>query len=420
MSQPNRIFLNPPHQSGMEQQWLSKVLELNYLAPVGPMLDEFEMDLGSALRLDSSARNARDDSTEKGDGLNRGDKTILPVALNSGTSAIHLALRLIGVKPGDVVLCQSMTFAGSAFPINYLGAEPIFIDSSTGSFNMDPELLEKAIIDSIKKGRKPKAIIAVHLYGFSYDITRIHEIASTYNIPIIEDAAEALGSTYDGKPCGTFGDYSVFSFNGNKIITTAGGGALLVKDPELRERALYLAQQAKAPADHYHHNEVGYNYRMSSLNAALGCAQLSILEERLRKKQEIHQRYLSLVKSYKGVEIYSMKTPEQEQEHEPVNEKEQAHGNEPNHWLNILILNPKHYALTPSKVVAAFEKDNIEARRVWKPMHLQPLYKEAKAYVNGVSQQWFDTALCLPSGTAMSEEDWARIEQVFEVLFGQV
>ncbi|MDA0864771.1 MAG: DegT/DnrJ/EryC1/StrS family aminotransferase [Bacteroidetes bacterium] len=423
MSQSKRIFLNPPHQSGGEQQWLAKVLESNYLAPVGPMLSEFEQALGRALRRGDPEGGPLNDPqdvwAEKGDGAHRGDKTILPIALNSGTSAIHLALRLIGVQRGDVVLCQSMTFAGSAFPINYLGAEPIFIDSSAGSFNMDPGLFEQAIIDCIHEGRKPKAIIAVHLYGFSYDITRIHQIARTYDIPIIEDAAEALGSVYGGKSCGTFGDYGVLSFNGNKIITTAGGGALLVKDPILRQRALYLAQQAKSPADHYHHREVGYNYRMPSLNAALGCAQLQTLEQRLSQKKEIHLRYQALVKSYNGIEIYSLTTLFKEVEHVHENEQAQAHEHEyqPNHWLNILILDPKYCTLSPSEVVAAFEKADIEARRLWKPMHLQPLYNKAKAYVNGVSQQWFDSALCLPSGTAMTPEDWVRIEQVFDTLF---
>jgi dTDP-4-amino-4,6-dideoxygalactose transaminase len=395
MSQPKHIFLNPPHQTGQEQQWLDKVLESNYLAPVGPMLDEFEKDLGSALRLDLAEEDTNEGKAK------RGDNTILPLAINSGTSAIHLALRLIGVEPGDVVLSQSMTFAGSAFPINYLGAEPVFIDSSAGTFNIDSELLELAIIDCIDNGRKPKAIIAVHLYGFSYDIARIHQIALNYDIPIIEDAAEAFGSMYDGKPCGTFGDYGVFSFNGNKIITTAGGGALLVKNSELRDRALYLAQQAKMPADHYHHSEVGYNCRMSSLNVALGCAQLSDLDWRLKQKQLIHKRYKALVKPFKGIQIYT----NLEDQHQP------------NYWLNILVLDTKQCSFSPSDVVAAFEKANIEARRVWKPMHLQPLYKEAKAYVNGVSQQWFETAICLPSGTAMTQDDWDRIEQVFKHLF---
>lgn len=297
-----------------------------------------------------------------------------------------------------------MTFAGSAFPINYLGAKPVFIDSSKGTFNMDPDLLEEAIIDCFNSGRKPKVIIVVHLYGFIYDVKRIHAIARSYDIPIIEDAAEALGSRFKGQACGTFGDFGILSFNGNKIITTAGGGALMLKDPNLRERARYLAQQAKLPADHYHHNEVGYNYRMSSLNAAVGCAQHEILDLRLEQKKQINQRYQKIVNSFQGIELYT--------------ESDERH--QPNHWLNILVLDPAICPLTPSEVVEAFENANIEARRLWKPMHLQPLYTKAKSYLNGVSQQWFDQGICLPSGTAMSNEDWSRIERVFESLFKRV
>ena len=269
---------------------------------------------------------------------------------------------------------------------------------------MDPDLLEEAIIDCINSGRKPKAIIVVHLYGFIYNVKRIHAIARSYDIPIIEDAAEALGSRFKGQACGTFGDFGIFSFNGNKIITTAGGGALMLKDSKLREHALYLAQQAKLPTDHYHHNEVGYNYRMSSLNAAVGCAQLEILELRLEQKKQIHQRYQKIVNSFQGIGLYT--------------ESDERH--QPNHWLNILVLDSVICKLKPSEVVEAFEKANIEARRLWKPMHLQPLYTKAKSYINGVSEQWFEQGVCLPSGTAMSDEDWFRIERVFESLFKRV
>ncbi|MDA9128015.1 DegT/DnrJ/EryC1/StrS family aminotransferase [Flavobacteriaceae bacterium] len=387
MSHLKRIFLNPPHQSGTEQKWLSKVLNSNYLAPVGPMLDEFEQTLGRSLGLVGQ-------SFDK-------DLSCLPLVLNSGTSAIHLALRLLEVQAGDTVICQSMTFAGSAFPINYLGAEPVFIDSSKGAFNMDPDLLEEAIIDCFNSGRKPKAIIVVHLYGFIYNVKRIHAIARSYDIPIIEDAAEALGSRFKGQSCGTFGDFGILSFNGNKIITTAGGGALMLKDSKLRERALYLAQQAKLPTDHYHHNEVGFNYRMSSLNAAVGCAQLEILNLRLEQKKQIYQRYQKVVNSFQGIELYTESDERQQ----------------PNHWLNILVLDSVICQLTTSEVVEAFEKANIEARRLWKPMHLQPLYTKAKSYLNGVSDQWFQRGVGLPSGTEMNDEDWSRIQRVFETLF---
>lgn len=390
MSHLKRIFLNPPHQSGTEQKWLNKVLVSNYLAPVGPMLDEFEQTLGRTLDMVGQ-------SFDK-------DPSSLPLALNSGTSAIHLALRLLEVQAGDKVICQSMTFAGSAFPINYLGAEPVFIDSSKGTFNMDPDLLEEAIIDCFNSGLKPKAIIVVHLYGFIYDVKRIHAIARSYDIPIIEDAAEALGSRFKDQACGTFGDFGILSFNGNKIITTAGGGALILKNSNLRQRARYLAQQAKLPADHYHHNEVGYNYRMSSLNAAVGCAQLETLELRLEQKKQIHQRYQKIVNSFQGIGLYT--------------ESDERH--QPNHWLNILVLDPVICHLAPSEVVEAFEVASIEARRLWKPMHFQPLYAKAKSYLNGVSEQWFEQGVCLPSGTAMSNEDWLRIERVFESLFKRV
>ena len=390
MSQLKRIFLNPPHQSGTEQKWLNKVLDSNYLAPLGPMLDEFEQTLGRTLGRVGQSFNE--------------DPSSLPLALNSGTSAIHLALRLLEVQAGDTVICQSMTFAGSAFPINYMGAEPVFIDSSKGAFNMDPDLLEEAIIDCFNSGRKPKAIIVVHLYGFIYNVKRIHAIARSYDIPIIEDAAEALGSSFKGQTCGTFGHFGILSFNGNKIITAAGGGALILKNPKLRERALYLTQQAKLPADHYHHNEVGYNYLMSSLNAAVGCAQLEILKLRLEQKKQIHQRYQKIVKSFQGIELYT--------------ESDERH--QPNNWLNILILDPVICQLAPTEVVEAFENANIEARRLWKPMHLQPVYAKAKSYLNGVSEQWFQRGICLPSGTAISDEDWFRIERVFESLFKRV
>ncbi|MDB2463629.1 DegT/DnrJ/EryC1/StrS family aminotransferase [Flavobacteriaceae bacterium] len=390
MSQLKRIFLNPPHQSGTEQKWLNKVLDSNYLAPVGPMLDEFEKTLGRSLGMVVQSFNE--------------DPSSLPLALNSGTSAIHLALRLLEVQARDTVICQSMTFAGSAFPINYLGAEPVFIDSSKGTFNMDPDLLEEAIIDCINSGRKPKAIIVVHLYGFIYNVKRIHAIARSYDIPIIEDAAEALGSYFKGQASGTFGDFGILSFNGNKIVTSAGGGALILKDSKLRQRALYLAQQAKLPADHYQHNEVGYNYRMSSLNAAVGCAQFEILDLRLEQKKQIHGRYQKIANSFQGVELYT--------------ESDERY--QPNHWLNILVIDPIICRLAPSEVVEAFEKVNIEARRLWKPMHLQPIYAMGKSYINGVSEQWFEQGVCLPSGTAMSNEDWLRIERVFESLFKRV
>ena len=406
MSEHPRIFLNPPHQTGQETIEIQKVLHSNYLAPVGQALTDFEQDLGHQLHHASGV-----------------------VALNSGTSAIHLALRLLDVGPGDIVLCPTFTFAGAAFPIMYLGAVPVFIDSAPQSVNLDPQLLETAIQYHAAKGQKPKAIIAVHLYGFPYQVTQINALAERYDIPIVEDAAEALGARYQGSACGRLGTMGVLSFNGNKIITTSSGGALVTPSPEMRQRALYLAQQAKDASVVYHHTELGYNYRMSNLCAALGRAQLKGLNLRLQQKKQIHQRYIDLANQYEGISIYTLADHLSASNNAAVHDSDKnrmlSHTSgadkptqqEPNYWLNILRLDPAAGTLTPAQVIDQFDAHNIEARHVWKPMHLQPVFARAKTFLNGSSAHWFEHSLCLPSGTAMDPAQWNRIEAVFKACF---
>ena len=406
MSYPERIFLNPPHQTGQELAELQKVLSDNFLAPVGPSLDGFEKDLSQRL------------------------ETPRPVlGLNSGTSAIHLALRMIGVGPGDLVFCPSFTFAGSAFPITYCGAEPVFIDCNSDGVNLDPELLEQGIKWALDTGRTIRAIIAVHLYGFAYEVSAINDIAQRYGIPVIEDAAEALGSRHQGQACGTLGDYGILSFNGNKIITTAGGGALICKTEQERKQAHYLAQQAKLSSRVYEHETVGYNYRMSNLCAALGRAQLTGLDQRLHQKKEINRRYVDIAQQYNGISIYTLEDHlialDDVANHQSGNDASLSDAStsgsttnqQPNYWLNILRIDPEVCPLTPAQVIDQFEAHNIEARYVWKPMHLQPVFKQAKSFLKGSSEYWFNHSLCLPSGTAMTQQDWDRIEQVFKACF---
>ncbi len=370
---PKRIYLSPPHMGTEERKLLIEAFESNWIAPLGPHVDAFEKEICAYLNGGYAA------------------------ALSSGTAAVHLALILSGVGQDDEVLCQSFTFAGSSNPIVYQGARPVFVDSEPDTWNMDPELLEKAIKDRLQKGRKPKAVIAVHLYGQPAKLDDIVQICQTYDVPLIEDAAEALGSTYKEKKAGTYGRLGILSFNGNKIITTSGGGMLLSKDRILIERARFLATQARDEAAHYEHSQIGYNYRLSNLLAALGRGQLRVLEDRVRRKREIFDFYQKRLGEIEGI-TFQPELPESRS----------------NRWLTAIIIDPRKTGCTREDIRLTLEAENIESRPLWKPMHLQPVYRTAPAYVNGISERLFEHGLCLPSGTALTDDDLDRICRIIE------
>ncbi len=375
MKENKKIWLSPPHMGGRERELVKEAFDANWIAPVGPHISNFEQELS---KLSQNFNIA---------------------ALSSGTAAIHLALILAGVQKNDNVICSSFTFSASVNPIKYLGANPIFIDSDKESWNMCPELLTKAIKDGIKNNKKPKAIILVHLYGMPAKLDEIIAVANSFEIPLIEDAAEALGSKYKNQQLGTFADFGIYSFNGNKIITTSGGGALVCKNKKLIEKAKFLATQARDEAPHYEHSEVGYNYRMSNVCAAIGVGQLEVLTERVTRKREIFNFYkneLSMIKEITFLE-----------ELEPSFS---------NYWLTTILLD-KNSTIDGEQLRLHLEKDNIESRPLWKPMHLQPVFKDCKSYVNGVSEDLFNRGLCLPSGTAMTTEDLKRIVKKVKELY---
>jgi dTDP-4-amino-4,6-dideoxygalactose transaminase len=323
-------------------------------------------------------------------------------ALNSGTSAIHLSLVLLGIKPGDEVICQSFTFSASANPILYLGAIPIFVDSEPDTWNICPILLEQAIKDRIVKGNKPKAIIAVHLYGTSFKVDEIIALSNKYEIPIIEDSAEAIGSSYKGQKCGTFGSFGIFSFNGNKIITTSGGGALITNTQKLKDKAVFLATQSREDAPHYEHTEIGYNYRMSNICAAIGRGQIEVLDERISLRRKMHTFYKLLFTDFKGVTVF-----------EVPNEDYFS-----NYWLTTITINPEESnGITNENLRMEFEANNIECRPLWKPMHLQPVYNSFPYYGNQVAEKLFNVGLCLPSGSNLTDEERNRITRVVHKVF---
>ena len=374
-----RIYLSLSQQSGFEQEYVQKALTTNWITSGGPNVDDFENIIENYL-----------------------DPNLFVTALNSGTSAIHLALILLGVKANDEVICQSMTFSASANPILYQGAVPVFIDSEKETWNICPQNLEIAIKDRIKEGKKPKAIIAVHLYGNPYKIDEIHAIADRYQIPIIEDSAEALGSSYKGKKCGTFGNFGILSFNGNKIITTSSGGALISSSLDLKERALFYATQSKDKADHYQHSEIGYNYRMSNICAGIGLGQMKILNDAIVKRRENHDFYKDVFRDIQDVELF-----------EVVNEDYLS-----SYWLNAILIEPNiHKNISREGLRLMFEKQNIETRPVWKPMHLQPVFEKYPYYGNKVAEDLFEKGLCLPSGSNLSVEDKNRIKEVIFKFF---
>jgi len=365
-----KIWLSSPHMSGKEMEYVQEAFASNWIAPLGPNVNGFEEDLKKYL----------------------GGKKEVTV-LSSGTAAIHLALIQLGVSRGDEVLCQSFTFSATANPILYQGATPIFIDSETETWNLCPDLLEEAILDRLSKGKKPKAIIAVHLYGMPYNVTKINELGQKYDIPIIEDSAEALGSEFNGKKCGTFGDFSILSFNGNKIITTSGGGALMTKNLDLKLKTVHLATQARDEAPHYQHSKIGYNYRMSNVLAGIGRGQMQVIQDRVDKRREIFEFYKHKLNNSSFTFL-----------EDPNNCKS-------NRWLTCI--------LTPSfkkreEIRLALEKENIESRPLWKPMHKQPIFEKYVSYSNGVSENLFKKGLCLPSGSNSTESELQRIVGVLK------
>jgi degT/dnrJ/eryC1/strS aminotransferase len=359
---------------GTELKYIHKAFDENFIAPLGSNIDAFENNLQDFL----------------GENVN-------VVALSSGTAALHLALVMLGVKMGDEVICQSMTFSASANPIVYQGATPIFIDSERETWNICPKALEIAIKDRLSKGKKPKAIIIVHLYGMPTKIDEIMNLSNKYKIPIVEDAAEALGSAYKGRKCGTFGEMSILSFNGNKIITTSGGGALVCRKQAQKERAIFLSTQARDEAPYYQHSEIGYNYRMSNVSAGIGCGQMEVLEERIIQRRFNHNFYRNLFESMEGISIFS----------EP-NDNFYS-----NHWLTAIVIDEERIGFDRDKLRLKFLENNIETRPLWKPMHLQPIFTDAPYYGEDVSERLFQKGLCLPSGSNMTDNDRERIAKIF-------
>jgi dTDP-4-amino-4,6-dideoxygalactose transaminase len=381
-----KLFLSPPHMSGKEQVYIDRAFKSNFIAPAGENLDLFEQ----SIKRYTIAGNV--------------------LATNTGTAAIHLALIVTGVVPGDLVICQSFTFAASANPIRYQGATPVFVDSEADTWNMDPEALEEAIIacmngtlsnssnlEEVKNisPKKPKAIVVVHLYGMPAKMDEINRIGKKYGIKIIEDSAEALGSLHKGIPCGTLGDFGILSFNGNKIITTSSGGALLSNDEKAMEIARHLASQAKEKFTHYEHNKIGHNYRLSNVLAGIGIAQMEVLDERVQQRREIFFQYKNFLGDNPSIKF--------------LEEKGDVYSN---HWLTTILVDPtRNLGICKDKIMNHLESLNIESRPLWKPMHLQPIYKDYPYFGNNLSSRLFEQGLCLPSGSSMSWDDIFNVAQ---------
>ncbi|MHA4842629.1 DegT/DnrJ/EryC1/StrS family aminotransferase [Flavitalea antarctica] len=371
----SKIWLSSPHMGGQELNYINEAFESNWIAPLGPNVDGFEQDLKEFL----------------------GNK-IQVAALSSGTAAIHLALVILGVKHGDEVICQSMTFSASANPIVYQGATPVFVDSEEQTWNISPEYLETSISDRIQKtGKLPKAILVVHLYGMPAQMDKIMSVARKFNIPVIEDAAEALGSTFNGQPLGTFGDIGILSFNGNKIITTSGGGALVSANGEYVKKARFLATQAQDPAPHYQHSQIGYNYRMSNICAGIGRGQMEVLRDRINKRRSNFEFYKSNLASLAD-DITCVGVPDENYFS--------------NHWLSIIKIHSDRFSREDIRL--ALVKENIDSRPPWKPMHLQPVFESAPYYGDKVSETLFETGLCLPSGSNLTNDELNRVLSVIQ------
>lgn len=367
----DRIWLSLGHMSGRELNYIKEAFDTNWVVPLGPNVEGFEKELTSFL------------------GHGR-----FVVALSAGTAALHLGLIQLGVQPGDEVICQSFTFAASAFPIAYQYATPVFVDSEKDTWNMDPVLLDQAIRDRIQKtGKKPKAIVVVHLYGMPARMDEIMTIANSWNIPVLEDAAEALGSEFNGQRCGTFGHFGVLSFNGNKMITTSGGGALICRFAEQAKRTLFYATQARDDAPWYQHSYIGYNYRMSNISAGIGRGQMTILGEHIARRRRIQKLYTALLSNVPGISVH----------------KEPSPLFRSNHWLSCILVNQARAGVNCNQLRLALENENIESRLLWKPLHLQPVFANAPWYGNGTSERLFGTGLCLPSGPALTDGDIQRV-----------
>lgn len=373
-----RIYLSPPHQSGLERELVEHALASNWIAPLGPHVDAFEEEFCEAVGCSHAA------------------------ALSSGTAALHLALILVGVEPGDEVMVSSLTFSASVNPIVYLGARPVFIDSERRSWNLDPALLAEALEVRAREGRLPKALVPVHLYGQSADMDPILKVCRRHGVAVVEDAAEALGATYDGRSPGTLGRVGIFSFNGNKIITTSGGGMLVSEDADLVARARKLASQARDPAPHYQHSEIGYNYRLSNVLAAIGRGQLRVLEERVEARRRNFAYYEAALGDLPGVRFMP----------------EAAWGRS-SRWLTVLTIDPRESGIDREQVRLALEAEDIEARPVWKPMHLQPVFARYEAVGGFVAEELFEHGLCLPSGSQLTEPDLERVVEIVRDLSSQ-
>lgn len=375
----SKIWLSSPHMGGTEKKYVDAAFETNWIAPLGPNVIGFEQDLENFIGQDSHV-----------------------AALSSGTAAIHLGLVLLGVKAGDEVICQSFTFSASANPILYQGATPVFVDSEPETWNICPIALEQAIIDRIEKGKKPKAIIAVHLYGTPFKVDEIRRVADQYQIPLLEDSAEALGSSYKGQACGTFGDIGVLSFNGNKIITTSGGGAIVTKTNALKEKAVFFSTQSRDQAPHYQHSEIGYNYRMSNVCAGIGRGQMEVLEKHIGLRRAMHAFYVALFKNIDAVTVFTVPNADYYS----------------NCWLSAITLDPAKMAgKTGEDLRLYLEKEHIECRPLWKPMHLQPIFESYPYYGGKVSESLFNNGLCLPSGSNLTDEDRERLRAALHGFF---
>lgn len=370
----DRLFLSPPHLGRHELNYVHKAIEDNWVAPAGPNLDGFERDLCQYVGTQHC------------------------VALSSGTAAIHLGLLLLGVGPGDEVLMPSFTFVATASPVRYVGAEPVFIDSETRTWNLCPQRLREALAERARRGKQAKAIIVVHLYGMPALLNEILELAAEYGVPVLEDAAEALGSRHHGQALGSFGDVAVLSFNGNKIITTSGGGALLTNNAEYARQARWLSTQAKDPAPYYQHSTLGYNYRLSNILAGIGRGQMELIEERVKRRREIFALYQELLRDVPAVQVGPA---------EPAN-------NRSNRWLTTILLSPEHTERTPEDLRQHLETRNIESRPLWKPLHLQPLFAASAMYGGTVCEDLFTCGLCLPSGSSMTDAHVRRVVKALQ------
>ena len=371
-----KIWLSSPHMGGTEQNYIKEAFDTNWVAPLGPNVNGFEKDLENYLGQNKKI-----------------------ACLSSGTAAIHLALVQLGVKLNDEVICQTFTFCGSSNPIAYQGAIPVFVDSEAETWNMCPKHLEEAIKDRIANGKKPKAIIIVHLYGMPSKIDQLLAVANKYQIPVVEDAAEALGSTYKGRQCGTFGDFSILSFNGNKIITTSGGGAMVCNNEEDKKQTIFYATQARDNAPHYEHSKIGYNYRMSNISAGIGRGQMEVLDKHIGLRRDMNAFYTNLFKDIKGVEV----------------QKQPSTDFYSNFWLSCILIH-EDAPFTKAQFQEAMDADNIETRPLWKPMHMQPIFKNALYFGDQLSKSLFEKGLCLPSGSNLQQTDLDRIKKAVNTL----